>query len=319
MRAAGGRRRSRATSWRLAPLVGAALAAGLVAAAVAVGGPDADGATPPAAAPSATPDALEPTPAVTGDPEPDPSPTVRPDEPSPHPDPSPPAVDPDRVPVRRVPTADAPLRVWIGGDSMWERPGPRLVTALEATGVVTADLEFAYSTGLTRPDVLDWVAHAGAELERHDPELVLFSVGANDSQPLADSGVVHQPGSAGFVAVYEARTRALMTRLAADGREVWWIGLPIMRSDTYDARMRLLDDVHARVAAEVDGVTHIPTRALFADADGHYVEALPDAGGTLRSMRLRDGIHLSDAGAVRLAEDLATRIATWWPLSETSS
>jgi uncharacterized protein len=296
------------------PLVAAVLAVGLVAAALAVTDTDGTRAAPPTAAPT---DGDLPTPAPTA-PQPTAPPAApAPTEPPPVPDPSLPPVDP--TPPRRVPTADEPLRVWIGGDSMWERPGPRLVSALAATAVVAPDLEFHYSTGLTRPDVLDWPTYASAEIARHDPELVLFSVGANDSQPLADAGVVHQPGSDGFVAVYEARTRELMTRLAADGREVWWVGLPIMRSDTYDARMRLLDDIHARVAAEVDGVTHVPTRALFADADGRYVETLPDPDGVPRSMRLRDGIHLSDAGAARLAAHLKDRIAEWWPLPEASS
>lgn len=256
-------------------------------------------APPPAEVP--TPVGPDPT---TSPPAPDevttPSPTR--DEVTTSPVPDPPAEDPPS-PTGRVPTAEDPLRVWIAGDSMWERPGPKLVSGLEATGVVdVVGLEFRYSTGLTRPDFFDWPAHASAQLAALEPEVVLFLVGPNDSQPLVqEAGVAHSPRTAGFDAAYTARVRAMMEVLAGGADEVLWIGLPIMRDADFDQRMRDLDLAYAAAADGVLGVDHVPTRDVFADAEGRYVDYLPGPDGALRSMRNRDGIHLSDAGAERLA------------------
>lgn len=209
------------------------------------------------------------------------------------------------VAAPRVPTVDDPLRVWVAGDSMWERPGPPLVTALEATGVVdVVELEFRYSTGLTRADVFDWPAHARSRLASLQPEVVLFLVGPNDAQPLVEGGVRHEPATDGFRAAYTARVRHMMETLAAGTDHVLWIGLPVMRSDHFDRRMVGLDRIYAAQAAEVDGVRHVPTRALFAGPDGAYASHLPGPDGTPRPMRNRDGIHLSRDGGARLARHL---------------
>lgn len=203
-----------------------------------------------------------------------------------------------------MPSAADPLRVWITGDSMWERPGPALAEDLEATGVVdVVDLEYRYSTGLTRPDYFDWPAHAASRLATLDPEVVLFVVGPNDSQPLVRDGIRLEPGTDGFDAVYRDRVRSMMELLAGETRQVLWIGLPVMRDPGFDQRMRDLDAAYAAAADVVDGVEHVPTRALFSD-DGGYAEYLPGPDGTPLPMRNRDGIHLSNQGADRLARVL---------------
>ena len=263
-------------------------------------GPAAEPPLPPAPsqptspAPSPTPSAppASSAPPATSVPAPSPSPATTPD----------PAPGSTRTP--RVPTTADPLRVWIAGDSMWERPGPSLVADLEATGVVdVVGLEFRYSTGLTRPDFFDWPAHAAAQVRALDPELVLFLLGPNDSQPLVEGGVRHDPGTDGFDAAYGARVRALMEVAAGDARQVLWIGLPVMRDPGFDQRMQDLDAAYAAAADLVDGVDHVPTRALFSDA-GRYAEYLPGPDGTSLPMRNRDGIHLSSHGADRLARVL---------------
>lgn len=212
-------------------------------------------------------------------------------------------------------TVDEPLRVWIAGDSMWEAAGPALVALLEETGLVDAHLDFHHSSGLTRPDYLDWSAYADEAMGTHRPELVLFLVGANDSQPLADGGINHQPGTAGFAAVYESRTRNLMAQLAADRRHVLWVGLPAMRSDDFDQRMRFLTGIHERAATTHDRVEFLPTRHLFTDSKGQYAPHLPvDEAGAPVPMRGADGIHLSTHGAHRLATHLYEQTASRWGL-----
>lgn len=222
---------------------------------------------------------------------------------------------PTAPPPRREVTAAAPLRVWLAGDSMWEAAGPALAARLEASGPVDTTVDVRYSSGLTRPDFFDWTARVAEVLAARDPDVVVVFLGANDAQPLVDGAQVHQPGTEGFSAVYRSRTERLMQQLASDGRQVLWVGLPVMRPAGYDERMRLLAAVQEASAHGIPGVTFVGTRSLFTDDDGGYAAALPDASGEVRALRGADGIHLSVAGADRLAEHLLPRILTPWGLA----
>ena len=223
---------------------------------------------------------------------------------------APASVDPsDALVVPRVPTTEAPLRVWIAGDSLWEVTGPLLAGTLEADGLADATVEVRYSTGLTRPDVFDWRARVDEVVASEDPEMVLFLVGANDAQRLATDRGVLEPDSAAFAEVYGERVHDVMQRLTRRGARVLWVGLPIMRPAGYDAAMRRLTELHASVAQQVPGVTYVATRPLFADTDGAYTAVLPDEQGELQSVRGGDGIHLSRAGADRLARVLVQAVA----------
>lgn len=211
------------------------------------------------------------------------------------------------VPMRpgaqtRVPTPEDPLRVWISGDSMWELAGPALADLAESTGVATVEVDVRYSSGLTRPDFFDWSAQVDEVLRRERPEVVVVLMGANDSQPLVEGDAVHDPGTPGFAEAYGARVEALMSRLADGDRQVVWVGLPVMRPTGYDVRIADLTRIQQAAADHTPGVVFVPTRALFADQDGRYVDALPDEEGVVRVLRGTDGIHLSPDGAARLAE-----------------
>jgi hypothetical protein len=200
----------------------------------------------------------------------------------------------------RTPTAEDPLRVLVAGDSMTESAGPALVDALAATGVVRSTRELRYSSGLTRPDYFDWPARLRQLAAEERAEAMVLWVGANDAQ-----GIQTPDGPAGFgtdawVAEYRTRVAVLMDELTRDGRIVYWLGEPVMRSAGFDERMRLITGIYREEASRHPGVRFIDTRALFADADGSYSAYLPDADGRPVLVRRDDGIHLTEAGADRL-------------------
>jgi hypothetical protein len=218
-------------------------------------------------------------------------------------------------PQRRVPTAGDPLRLLIAGDSMTESLGPVLLEAADATGVIDGERELRYSSGLTRPDYFDWPAFLTDLLERDDPEAVVIMLGANDAQ-----GIMTPDGAAAFgtdpwIAEYRKRVAAVMAVLTGGDRTVYWIGQPIMRSSDFDERMRLLTDIYRTEAARHPAIRFVDTRALFA-RDGAYSDYLPGADGTPVLVRRDDGIHLTPAGAERLAEVLMRAIGDDWDLEE---
>jgi hypothetical protein len=105
-----------------------------------------------------------------------------------------------------------------------------------------------------------------------------------------------------------------MDELARDGRTVYWIGEPIMRSAGFDERMRLITGIYREEASRHEGVRFVDTRALFSDAGGGYDAYLPGSDGRPVLVRRDDGIHLTPAGADRLAPAVLDALREDWEL-----
>jgi hypothetical protein len=217
------------------------------------------------------------------------------------------------APPGRQPTPAEPLRVLVAGDSMTEAFGPAFVAAADDTGVIDAEHELEYSSGLTRPDYFDWPATLAGLIAEHDPEAVVVMLGANDAQGIRTGSGTADFGTAAWIAEYRGRVDRLMTLLEAEGRIVYWIGQPIMRSGSFDERMRLVTDIYRQEAAHHSRVRFVPTRDLFS-ADGAYSAYLPGSSGDPVLARRDDGIHLTAAGGERLAGAVLAALAEDWAL-----
>lgn len=211
-------------------------------------------------------------------------------------------------PPLRAPTAEAPLRLWVGGDSLTEAFGDSLVTASAATGVISAELDFQYSSGLARPDCYDWPGHFVEVIADRHPEVMVVMFGANDAQGMELPDGVHQVGDPEWNTEYTRRVDLVMTYLTQQGVRVYWIGQPIMRSGEFDQKMQLLNGIYAQQADAHDGVVYFDSRPLFQDTAGGYTDYLPDQGGQLQLARQGDGIHLTTFGGDRLAAPVLERI-----------
>lgn len=215
-----------------------------------------------------------------------------------------PATTEPAAPELRVPTREQPLRTWIGGDSMAQTMGISLSRAMEAAGVFETTLDYRISTGLTRPDYFDWPAQLRTVVEDTDPELMLVVFGANDSQGIEmPDGSVFERNSPDWLAEYRTRVASTMDLLRdPDGdRLVIWIGQPVMRDSGFSERMAYLNNIYFEEAARRPWIRYFDTWAYFADSDGNYAPQLSSADGTVQSMRLGDGIHLTTPGGDRFA------------------
>ena len=92
-----------------------------------------------------------------------------------------------------------------------------------------------------------------------------------------------------------------MDDLRADDRLVLWVLLPPMQDADYAARMAVVTQAVAAEAASRPWVVTVDAAASLADASGAFADTLPDAAGAPVDVRLDDGIHLTEAGAERLA------------------
>ena len=206
------------------------------------------------------------------------------------------------APTRTFSATD-PLSIWVVGDSLTEQIGPAIRDRTGRPGVAaTTEHEFHYSSGLTRPDFFDWQAQVEQLRAQHDPDVWVAMYGANDAQDIRSPDGRFLPlGSEEWEAIYRDRVGALMDAMIGDGQQVIWIGQPIMRSAEFDERMQYLNSLYAAEAGERDQVIYLDTVPLFATPEGAYADYLPVEGGQLAQMRLSDGIHLTRAGAERVA------------------
>jgi hypothetical protein len=213
-----------------------------------------------------------------------------------------------------VPTAADPAVVLIAGDSDAGTFGPYLDTLLAETGVVQTTLDYKVSTGLARPDQVDWPARFRQIIPQIDPDIVVVTFGGNDAQGLSEVGgnfVVMQPtgepgGDAEWRAEYGKRVGEVMDYLSSEGRTLVWVGIPNDDSPDVTARMKVQDEVVRAEVAKRPQVLFVDTWKRFSGRDGNWAEYVIDPrDGQGKDVRATDGFHLNVAGAEILALDIA--------------
>lgn len=217
---------------------------------------------------------------------------------------------------RRPVTAADPLRVYLGGDSMMAQFGPALANLLEATGAAQTEVQYEFETGLTRSDFFDWPARLREVVAAQNPEVMVLYFGGNDAQDVSVDGQVLTVSTPEWIAEYRRRVDAVIDEFTADGRFLYWLGMPVVSSDTFQPRVDILNQVYAAAAAEHPQVTYIDPGDLFRGPDGGYSEFLPDDTGAQVDMRLDDGVHYTTAGAQRLAAPVFAQFAQDWQLPQ---
>jgi hypothetical protein len=208
--------------------------------------------------------------------------------------------------LRRV-TADDPLDLWIIGDSFAELFGPALVNRSTDTGLVEAEVDFRFISGLSRPDYFDWPAYITEQLPELRPDAAVVIFGGNDAQDVAIGGERFELGTEDWVSLYAFRVGEAMDALRAGVDRVYWVGLPIMESESFTANVQMMNAVYQAEAAERPDVTFISSFDLFKDENGEYNAYLDG-----KHMRYGDGAHFTWNGGYRLADTVLPVIAGQW-------
>jgi uncharacterized protein len=209
------------------------------------------------------------------------------------------------VPHLRAPTLAAPLKLWVGGDSITETFGTQLVRVSESTELFHATLDFHVSTGLSVPTYFNWPLHLAQDvLPKTDPDVVVIMFGANDGQNiLMPDGKILTAFSPEWQTEYAKRVGAVMDLLRSptNDRIVMWPGPPPMGPHTGVHGMDLISHIDWSEARTRPWVHYVDTWVFFSDAQLQFRHYLPSATGQLRGLRQKDDIHLSDIGGTRLS------------------
>jgi hypothetical protein len=218
--------------------------------------------------------------------------------------PSGPTTTPTTLPPLDLhPTAAAPLRVLIVGDSVGLDLGQPLVAALGAYGDVTTYLDGRVDTGLARPDYFNWPAELRIDLANQQPQLVVVMIGANDPQALVTQDGSVQFGHPGWDEAYSARVSAFIAEANAAGAHVLWVGMPPMQDPGLNAALAHVNSlVEAQVAETANGgAVYLSSVPSLGDVHHGYTAYLTGPSGAITQIRTPDGIHLTPGGGARLA------------------
>lgn len=168
------------------------------------------------------------------------------------------------------------------------------------------------STGLARPDFFDWRAEAKDLVADTPFDATVVMFGGNDAQGLymGDEGGkdawIRWP-EPGWTKEYAARVAALAETLAPDGQQLFWMGMPPMRAEKLNGRMRTVNTIFRAEMAIRRASTFVDISTVLGDESGGYRErmtiAAEDGEGPGRTVQVRagDGVHLTVAGSRVLA------------------
>ena len=219
---------------------------------------------------------------------------------------------------------DPKARIAFVGDSLadgyWE--GTTVVTGRDACLRTHVELgRFAKnSTGLTRPDKLDWANEIKRVGESFKPNLFVMSVGLNDRQSVVEHGQITPDNSPGYDDKYKERVTAVLRNAASSKASLLWIGLPAMRSPVTDKdtreKNRLYEEAIAAFGAP--SIQYVQPWKLAATGVDAFASFGPDQSGRMVQIRTPDGEHFTVAGEVLTAVYLLPRILANLPAGGTA-
>jgi hypothetical protein len=213
---------------------------------------------------------------------------------------------------------DQPLRLWIGGDSLSGALGMALGEMTAPLGIVKTTVDYKISSGLSN-GIRDWPDYGESAVKKHDPEVVVFMVGANDTK-IVNSHDGDDDGVPDWEPEYRAKVAEMMDVLVGsdDDRTVLWIGSPPLRSDKSGGAQELDRVMREEAAKRRPQVLYVDAYRLFSSADGKYTDTLEDSDGKSVRVRIGDGVHLTPAGAEYLANAVFALLDARWKINEQS-
>jgi hypothetical protein len=206
-------------------------------------------------------------------------------------------------PKLRTPTADNPLRLWVGGDSVSQTFGTQLIRVAEGTGLFKGTLDFHLGTGLAVPSYFNWPEHFVKDIVPTNPDVIVTSFGTNDGQNIqTDDGKVLQRFSPEWYDEYQKRVGQTMDLLKSptNDRVIIWCTPPPMGPTTGTHGMDRITYIGWLEAKTRPWVHFCDTWSYFSDANGQFQHSLLMADGQVRGLRQKDDIHMSDIGGTLL-------------------
>ena len=190
------------------------------------------------------------------------------------------------------------LGVILIGDSIMQGFGWGFENALKTSKISIKNMAKA-STGLTNKKFYDWseeLKTALASLENRPQNLLIFALfGANDAYSYTFDEQALDFGTDAWREAYEGRIAEIYEIAGQHGAQVVWLGVPCMKSEKFDKKMKALNLIY-KDAAQKYGARYIDISGAICD-NGKYLKE----GTDKKPLRKDDGMHISMNGAKKIA------------------
>ncbi len=210
-------------------------------------------------------------------------------------------------------SAEEPLLIWTGGDSLGEYVATGLLGGSADLAISDLLLDYHISTGLTRPDFFDWPAQLStAMIEQPHPEAVVFMVGGNDNQAMITEAGRVEFGTDEWRTEYRLRVATMMDITGYPDSHMIWIGLPVMRPTLWEPLPPDVNTILAEEAALRPWVTFLDIDELYRNEDGEYDQYIVGPDGDRVNARAPDGVHITRQGSKWIADLVWQEIQRIW-------
>ena len=190
------------------------------------------------------------------------------------------------------------LGVILIGDSIMQGFGWGFENTLKTSKITIKNLAKA-STGLTNKKFYDWSEELKNALEnlKNPPQnlLILALFGANDAYSYAFEGRALEFGTDAWKQAYESRIAQIYDIADKYGAQVVWLGVPCMKSEKFDKKMKALNLIY-KDSAQKYGARYIDISGAICN-NGKYLKE----GADKKPLRKDDGMHISMNGAKKIA------------------
>jgi len=199
------------------------------------------------------------------------------------------------------------LDIAIVGDSLANDLGRGMEELFRNKRNVNVIKQTHYSTGLTRRDYFNWNSQLRTFVSKTDADAIIVLIGGNDGQDIRLNGRSIDRFSKAWMVEYERRVAQFMNILKRAKTKVYWVGLPVVRSDSMSQHFRAMNVIYRRQAAR-HRIRYVSIWKDFATSKGDYTSFGRSLHGVKRQLRKNDGMHFTDDGTLRLAARVAQAI-----------
>jgi hypothetical protein len=203
--------------------------------------------------------------------------------------------------ARPTPAVAPTYFVAVLGDSLAQQLAQGLTEAFENRPEVAILRKAKEDSGLVRDDFFDWTKAAADLLASGEKiDFAVMLVGSNDRQVLHDANESYELRTPEWLAAYAKRIETIAALFRDKKIPLLWVGLPVMKNESLSADAMAFNEFY-RAYAEKAGARYLDIWEVFADESGQYTPVGPDVIGQNVRLRAADGVHLTKAGARKLA------------------
>ncbi len=199
----------------------------------------------------------------------------------------------------RAPTAEDPLRIWVGGDSLSGAVADELERYAATDPMLTVTKETRTSTGVVSEWFFDWRARM-TQVASGGYDVIVLTMGGNDAQQFR--GIPARVASEEWQAEYRRRVTTMLRTAARPGRLVIWIGMAPATPENIAPLMPVVDELTSAAVADTPGAAYVDAWAMFAGPEGQFVRSIVTPEGRRVRVRADDGVHYTLA-AGRMLRD----------------